>query len=111
LSSGKETYCRLLSSCFDWTDPTSYYYEDIKEKFDSVFRDEDIDSKLSQKEVHYKYSKMGELESRMSKLSLKGHKSIIMNTDVVHLDSDGKMLSNFEIRADHDVKWTIKEVK
>lgn len=109
--SGKETYCRLLSSCFDWTDPTSYYYEDIKEKFDSVFRDEDIDSKLSQKEVHYKYSKMGELESRMSKLSLKGHKSIIMNTDVVHLDSDGKMLSNFEIRADHDVKWTIKEVK
>ena len=34
-----------------------------------------------------------------------------MNTDVVHLDSDGKMLNNLEIRADHDVKWTIKEVK
>lgn len=106
---GKETYCQLLSSCFDWTDPTSYYYEDIKEKFGSAFRDEDVDSKLTQKEVHYKYSKMGELESRISEFSLKGHKDLIINTEVVNLDLDGKMLNKLEIRADHDTKWTIKE--
>ena len=107
---GKETYCELLSSCFDWTDPTSYYYEDIKEKFGSTFRDVDIDSKLTQKELHYKYSKMGELESRMSELSLKEHKHCIVNTNTIYLDSDGKMLNKLEIRADHDTSWAFNNL-
>ena len=105
---GKEKYCQLLSSCFEWTDPTSYYYEDIKEKFGNDFRDEDVDSKLTKNEIHYKYSKMGELERRMSEFPLKSNKYLITNTDVVNLDSNGKMLNELEIRADPNTEWTIK---
>ena len=62
----KETYCQLLASCFEWTKPTSYSYEDIRCKFGPVFQNVDEDRNLTEEELNYKYSKMGELEERMS---------------------------------------------
>ncbi|WP_347145993.1 hypothetical protein [Parabacteroides goldsteinii] len=62
----KETYCQLLASCFEWTKPTSYSYEDIRCKFGPVFQNMDEDRNLTEEELNYKYSKMGELEERMS---------------------------------------------
>lgn len=62
----KETYCQLLASCFEWTKPTSYNYEDIRRKFGPVFQNVDEDNNLTEEEINYKYSKMGELEERLS---------------------------------------------
>ena len=70
----------------------------------------DIDSKLTQKDFIINIQKMGELESRMSELSLKEHKHCIVNTNTIYLDSDGKMLNKLEIRADHDTSWAFNNL-
>lgn len=102
----KETYCQLLASCFEWTKPTSYSYEDIRCKFGPVFQDMDEDSNLTEEELNYKYSKMGELEERMS--TFKTNKIpylVIGKKEVVLPNSEGK--KTLEIRSSGDFKIEI----
>ena len=86
-------YCQLLASCFEWTDPTSYAYEDIKERFGASLIDVDADSKLSPKEINYKHSKMGELEERISdKYVTKKLDYLVIEDAEINLSSEGNAI-------------------
>lgn len=103
----KETYCQLLASCFEWTKPTSYEYEDIKCKFGPVFQNADGD--LTEEELNYKYSKMGELEERLATFKTNKIPYLVIGKKEVVLPNSGGE-KNIEIRSSGDFKIGIKDL-
>ena len=97
-------YCQLLASCFEWTDPTSYSREDIKEKFDSSWRNVQDLSTLTKEEYTYKYSKMNELEERLSEYKTNIFDYLVIGKSQVTVDEKGNV-STIEIRSNK--AWSI----
>lgn len=86
----KENYCQLLASCFKWTDPTSYSYEDIRGKFDIQKTEIDKDVHLTEKEKNYKYSKMGKLERRLFELERYQMAYLVVNKRALSFSNEGE---------------------
>jgi hypothetical protein len=73
-------YCQVLASCFSWTDPTCYEYENLKKRFEPRIFHIDND----REEENYKCSKMGELEERLSSFEKKAFlHSVFTRTSIV----------------------------
>lgn len=107
---GECVYCQLLASCFEWTNSTSYNYEEIREKSESVFRDVYEYSELTRKELNDECLKMRNLKQRMSTFSLHHFNYCLPNRKEIYLDADGKMISdNFSIRSKS--QWMFKDEK
>lgn len=87
----KSDYCQLLASCFEWTDPTSYSYEDIREKFGPSMIN--IGNGLSPEESCYVHSKMGELESRISSFETKRFGFLVIDKPEITLPAEGGSVS------------------
>ena len=87
----KENYCQLLASCFKWTDPTSYSYEDIRGKFDMQKTEIDKDIHLTEKEKNYKYSKMGKLERRLFELERYQMAYLVVNKRALSFSNEGEV--------------------
>lgn len=104
----KETYCQLLASCFELTKPTSYDYEDIRRKFEPKFYDVDENEKITEEEVNYKLSKMGEFEERLSTFETNKIPYLVIGKKEVTLPDSGDK-KTFEIRSSGD--YTIKLVE
>ena len=100
-----ETYCQLLASCFEWTDPTSYSYESISGKFGRSIERVTSDVDLTEKEANYRFSKMGELEERLSTFKLKGMLYCLTDANKIFIDSEGHDCTVY-VRA--NVPWTIE---
>ena len=103
-----QKYCQLLASCFEWTDPTSYAYEDIRNSFNITGSTLDLqeESKYTKPELNYKCSKMGKLEELISHYDAKTFPNILeVNTDKINLLADGQQLDSLEIRA--NCNWSI----
>ena len=100
-------YCQLLASCFEWTDPISYSREDIKEKFGTPWINVQDLSTLTKEEYTYKYSKMNELEERLSKYKTNMFDYLVIGKSQVTIDEKGNR-SPVEIRSNKS--WSISEV-
>lgn len=87
----KSDYCQFLASCFEWTDPTSYSNEDIREKFGPSMIN--IGDGLSPEESCYMYSKMGELESRISSFETKRFDFLVIDKSKITLPAEGGSIS------------------
>ena len=105
LVDGNETYCQLLASCFEWTDPTSYSYESISGKFGRSIERVTSDVDLTEKEANYRFSKMGELEERLSTFKLKGMPYCLTDANKIFIDSEGRDCTVY-VRA--NVPWTFE---
>lgn len=80
----------MLASCFKWTDPTSYSYEDIRGKFDIQKTEIDKDVHLTEKEKNYKYSKMGKLERRLFDLERYKMPYLVVNKRALSFSNGGE---------------------
>ncbi len=83
-----EPYCHLLASCFEFTVPTSYAYEDIKEIFGPSIRTISGNSTIS-KENNYECSKMGILEEHLASFEMKQLKHFILDKQAIVLPAQG----------------------
>lgn len=104
----EQKYCQLLASCFAWTDPTSYAYEDIRNSFSTIGSSLELQEELkyTKQELNYKCSKMGKLEECISRFEAKMLPNILeLNTDKINLSANGQQLDSLEIRANCD--WSI----
>ncbi len=84
----KEPYCHLLASCFEWTDPTSYSYEDIRGHFSSPSGNIENDSSLTEEDKNYRSSKMGKLEQQLLTFELKKLPYLLVDRSCIGLFYD-----------------------
>ena len=82
-------YCDLLASCFELTIPTSYSYEDIRERFGPSIRTISNDNTIS-KEDNYKCSKMGILEEHLASFEMEQLNHFILGEKTINLTAQGE---------------------
>lgn len=88
-----QKYCQLLASCFEWTNPTSYAYEDIRNSFNITESTLNIQEKeqFTTPELNYKCSKMGKLEKCISHLDTKMLPNTMeISTNMINLSANGQ---------------------
>lgn len=86
---GDSNYCSLLASCFKLTKPTCYEYEEIKKRFYSPFEEIEEDLSLTEEEKNYKYSKIKELEDRLTELPKEKLNYCVFDRTELHYPASG----------------------
>lgn len=103
----ENNYCELLASCFQWTDPTCYRYENKKRKF----RDPYILCLLNKKQrrKNDNYSKMDKLEKRISSFNLNHLEFTVLDKEIINLTNFGDTVE-MKIRSNQSWRITLKDL-
>ena len=85
----ENNYCQFLASCFQWTNPTSYSYENTKREFKDSYIHIPYLLNKGKLEKSYNFSKMFKLEKRISSLKMNYLDFLIIEKSEITLDSQG----------------------